>query len=180
VEANKSVSNLVTYLVTQGYKRISFIGGPEFLKIHLDRLDGYRYGLAINQLPEDPHLVHLADLSSAGGYQAARRLLQLPDPPDAIICINDETAFGVLHAAREAQRNVGIDLAVTGFDGVQDAIYAQPSLTTLDQPVYEIARKLMNMVLAEIIGTPVQERQITIEPTLRIRASTEKRVIHVV
>jgi LacI family transcriptional regulator, galactose operon repressor len=174
VEAVNSVSNLVTHLVTQGRKRIAFVGGPEFLAIHIDRLEGYRCGLAINRLPEDPTIVQLADLSSNGGYQAAKRMLWLPDPPDAIICVNDETAFGVLRATHEAQRIVGVDLAITGFDGVQDSIYTEPPLTTLDQPVYDIARQLVRMVLAEIAGTPIPERQVVIEPTLRLRASTNK------
>ncbi len=177
VEAVNSVSNLVTHLATQGYRKIAFIGGPEFLTLHTDRLEGYRRGLAINHHPEDPALVHLADLSSAGGYSAAKRMLWLPDPPDAIVCVNDETAFGVLHAAHEAQRIVGVDLAVTGFDGVQESVYSQPSLTTLDQPVYDIARQLIRMVLAEIAGSPLPERQVIIEPILRIRASTTRTLI---
>jgi DNA-binding LacI/PurR family transcriptional regulator len=174
VEAVNSVSNLVNHLVTQGCKRIAFVGGPEFLTIHIDRLEGYRRGLAINHLPEDPTLVYLADLTSTGGYKEGKRMLWLPDPPDAIICVNDETAFGVLHAAHETGRTVGVDLAITGFDGVQDSIYTEPPLTTLDQPVYNIARQLVCMVMAEIAGTPIPERQVVIEPILRIRASTNK------
>jgi LacI family transcriptional regulator len=174
VEGFNSVSNLVTHLASQGYQRIAFIGGPEYLTIHNDRLEGYRHGLAINHLVENPAMVHLADLSSTGGYQAAKRMLWLPDPPDAIVCVNDETAFGALHAAHEAQRIVGVDLAITGFDGVQDAVYALPSLTTLVQPIYDIARQLMSMVMAEIAGKPMLHRQVTIEPALRIRASTTK------
>jgi LacI family transcriptional regulator len=174
VEAVESVANLVSYLVKQGRKRIAFIGGPEFLTIHSDRLQGYRKGLAQNYLPEDPTFVVLADLTSSGGYQAAKRLLLLSNSPDAIVCINDETAFGVLQAAREAQRSVGADLAVTGFDGIEDAIYTQPSLTTLNQPVYEISRQLVRMLLAEINGSPATENQVVIQPTLHIRDSTKK------
>jgi LacI family transcriptional regulator len=177
VEAINSVSNLVTHLATQGFRKIAFVGGPEFLIIHIDRLEGYRHGLAINHLPEDPALVHLADLSSTGGYTAAKRMLGLSDPPDAIVCINDETAFGVLHAAHEVQRAVGVDLAVTGFDGLQDSIFTQPPLTTIDQPVYDIARQLIRMVLAEIAGKTIPERQVIIEPVLRIRASTTNSLI---
>jgi LacI family transcriptional regulator len=172
VDGQESVSNLVSYLVKQGRKRIAFVGGPEFLTIHYDRLEGYRHGLAQNYLPEDPTFVVLSDLTSSGGYQAAKRLLLLSTPPDAIVCVNDETAYGVLHAAREAQRNVGPDLAVTGFDGIEDSIYSQPSLTTLDQPIYDIASQLVRMVLAEINGSPLAEKQVVIQPTLRIRDST--------
>ncbi len=172
VDGVESISNLISYLVTQRFKRIAFIGGPEFLTIHIDRLNGYRHGLKINDLPEAPGLVILADLTSSGGYQAAKRLLQLPDPPDAIVCVNDETAFGVLHAAREANRVVGVDLAVTGYDGVQDSIYTDPSLTTLDQPVYDIARRLVQMVINNIKGIQNSENRVVLQPTLRIRDST--------
>ncbi len=90
------------------------------------------------------------------------------------MCINDETAFGVLRAAHDAGRIVGTDLAVTGFDGVQDSNYSQPTLTTLDQPLYDIARQLVNMVLAEITGKTLGERFMVIEPKLQIRESTGK------
>jgi len=175
VESKKSVIALVNHIREKGYRRCAYIGGPAHLVIHADRFEGFVQGLASNQIPLDPALVVNADLTSAGGYAAAKRLLWLPDPPDAFVCINDETAFGVLHAAREAGRIVGADLAVAGFDGVQESKYSQPTLTTLDQPLYDIARQLVRMLLAVIDEQPISERHVIVQPVLQIRESTEKR-----
>jgi len=98
-------------------------------------------------------------------------LLSLPDPPDAIFCINDETAFGVLHAAHSLGLEIGKQLAVAGFDGVQDARHTEPPLTTLDIPVFEIARRLVDMLLKTIAGEAVAS-PIFIKPKLLIRPST--------
>jgi len=174
VESTASVASLVNHLINRKFQRIAFIGGPAHLTIHADRFYGYCHALALNQIPLDPSLLTSSDLTSAGGYQSAKQLLSRKDPPDAILCINDETAFGVLHAAREAGHLVGVDIAVAGFDGVQDSKYSQPTLTTLDQPLYEIARQLVRMLIAEITGKPLDERHIMIQPVLRIRESTGK------
>jgi DNA-binding LacI/PurR family transcriptional regulator len=91
-----------------------------------------------------------------------------------MICITDETAFGVLHAAHEADVSVGESLAVAGFDGVQDSLYSQPPLTIVDQPICEIAHQLVRMLLAEINGETLPERQVVIQPVLRFRHSTIK------
>jgi len=120
----------------------------------------------------DEEFITIADLTSTGGYQSAIELLSLPDPPDAILCINDETALGVLRAANELGMRVGKDLAVAGFDGVRDAKYSNPPLTTVDQPVYDIARQLVRMLVDEIRGTHLLERRVVLPPRLLIREST--------
>jgi DNA-binding LacI/PurR family transcriptional regulator len=99
-------------------------------------------------------------------------MLSIPDPPDAIVCINDETAFGVLHAAHEMDILIGTDLAVAGFDGVQASSYSEPPLTTLDIPVYDIARQLVKMLVSEIQVIAIPERQVVYQPKLLIREST--------
>jgi DNA-binding LacI/PurR family transcriptional regulator len=142
------------------------------LKIQVDRFEGFQAGLSQNSLPFDPALVEEGDLTSAGGYAATKRLLSIPDPPDAILCVNDETAFGALRAIDEAQLRAGEDIAVAGFDGVRDARYSNPPLTTLDQPVYDIARQLVRLLSAQISGQPTPSPRVVLEPTLLIRAST--------
>jgi len=174
VENKNSMSSLVEHLVAQGFQRLAFVGGPENLTIHHDRFAGYLQGLADHNLPFDPLLVTQADLTSPGGYQAASQLLSIANPPDAMICVNDETAFGVLHAAHEAHLAVGEEFAVTGFDGVQDSNYSQPPLTTVDQPVPEIAHLLIHMLLAEINRDPLPEQHVVIQPVLRFRHSSIK------
>lgn len=163
---------LVMHIAGQGYRRIAFVGGPAMLKIQAERLEGYRVGLAQAGLLFDPGFVVAGNLTSAMGYQLAMTLLSQANPPDAFVCINDQTAFGVMHAVHEVGRFVGREIAVAGFDGVQSAGYSQPPLTTLDQPVYEIARRLLQLLVAEINHQAMSERQVRLTPELLIRPST--------
>jgi LacI family transcriptional regulator len=172
VKREEGMVELITHLVNRGFNRIAYLGGPLDLKIQADQFNGYRRGLETNHLPFDVSLVAPGDLTSSGGYQSTRRLLSLPDPPDAIVCVNDETAFGVLHAAHELGRKIGNDFAVAGFDGVQASGHTEPPLTSLDIPIYEVARQLVKMLIAEITGQPLAERQVKLPPKLLIRAST--------
>ena len=172
VNRQEGIIELVAHLAEHGFQRIACIGGPADLKIQADQFDGYCQGLGAIDIPFDTRLVTISDLTSAGGYEATNRLLSIPDPPDAIICINDETAFGVLRAAREAGLQVGSDLAVAGFDGVQLSRYTEPPLTTLDIPVYDIACLLVKMLSAELTGKPYPERMVVLQPNLLIREST--------
>jgi DNA-binding LacI/PurR family transcriptional regulator len=120
----------------------------------------------------DPSLVVVGDLTTEGGYHAAAQLLALTHPPTAITCVDDLTAIGVLHAARELCRVVGQDLAVAGFDGIEGFEHTQPPLTTVNQPVYQIARQLVQMLALQIAGKPLPEKRVQIEPVLEIRQST--------
>jgi LacI family transcriptional regulator len=172
INRQAGIIELVAHLAERGFRWIACIGGPANLKIQMEQFDGYCQGLGAVNIPFESNLITLGDLTSIGGYQATKRLLSIPDPPDAIICINDETAFGVLHAAHEAGLQVGKDLAVAGFDGVQLSKYTEPPLTTLDIPVYDIACRLVKMLVAEIAGQPLPERQVVLRPKLLIREST--------
>jgi LacI family transcriptional regulator len=174
VEVNRQggIVELVTHLVERGFRGIAYLGGPSELKIHADQFEGYRQGLEKAGILYDSNLLATSDLTSSGGYLATKRMLSIPDPPDAIVCINDETAFGVLHAAHEMGMIVGRDLAVAGFDGVQASRYTEPPLTTLDIPVYDIARRLVMMVISEIQGISIPKRRVVYQPKLLIREST--------
>lgn len=172
VDNASSMTDLVAHLVGRGFQRIAFIGGPEQLVIQNERFLGYRRGLSDMHLPLDPDLVETSDLTGTSGYQATKRLRSIPDPPDAIMCINDETAFGALHALRDLGVEIGKEVAVTGFDGVAASAHSDPPLTTLDIPVYEIARKLVVLLAAELKHQPAGERHIIYAPRLLKRLST--------
>jgi DNA-binding LacI/PurR family transcriptional regulator len=172
VDNASSMASLVAHLAGCGFRRIAFIGGPEQLVIQNERLMGYRQGLADMQLAFDPELVMTSDLTGTSGYQATKRLRWLTDPPDAIMCINDETAFGALHALRDLGVHIGKDVAVTGFDGVAASAHSDPPLTTLDIPVHEIAHKLVDLLAAELKHQPALERRIVYAPRLLKRLST--------
>lgn len=172
IDRQSAVVELVQHLAMRGFRKIACIGGPVDLQSQAGQVQGYLNGLKTAGLRSRRGFLVESDLTSAGGYQASERLLSIPDPPEAIICINDETAFGVLRAAHELGLQVGRDLAVAGFDGVQASRFSEPPLTSLDIPVYDLACQLVRMLVPEIRGVPLPERQLVVRPGLLIREST--------
>jgi len=172
VDNRECMRELVEFLAAKGRRRIAYIGSSEDLVIQAERFEGDRQGLQSAGLEFDPQRVDTCNLTRQGGYQAARRLLTLTEQPDAVVCINDLTAFGVIHAAEERGLAVGHDLAVTGFDGVEESENQHPPLTTLNQPVYEIARRLVRMLLAVMHGETLEPPRVRLRPERVLRAST--------
>ena len=171
-DADRAYQELMAYLAKKGHSRIAYIGAASDLKIEHDRFNSYRSGLQLANLSLDLELVKQSNLTPEGGFQAAGRLLAQANPPTAIVCINDLTAIGAMHAAHRLGLNIGKDLAIAGFDGIADSAHTEPPLTTIDQPVYSIAQQLVSMLLALINGDFLEENQVKIEPKLIIREST--------
>ena len=175
IEGARAYMELVDHIQKIGFSRFAFVGGPADLINHIERLRWFKAALKKNGLEVVQANVVSTDMSSTGGYEAAQRLLRIPDPPDAIVCVNDETAFGVLHALHETGLAVGTDVAVAGFEGVQDSRHTEPPLTTLDIPVTEIARQLAQQLIEQINNPTLEIREIVIEPQLVVRTSTGER-----
>lgn len=172
VDGAAGMRRLVDHLVEQGHRRIAYICAPPDLTLQADRFKGYLAGLRAAGLEYAGELVVEGDLTRKGGFNAANHLLALPDPPTAIIGVNDLTAIGVLHAASEKNIRVGPDLAIAGFDGIEDTEHTHPMLTTIRQPVYEVGRRITAMLIQIITGEQIDEKIYLIQPELIIRAST--------
>ncbi|HWD42727.1 MAG TPA: LacI family DNA-binding transcriptional regulator [Actinomycetota bacterium] len=143
----------VEHLVRRGRRRIATITGPLDMEVGLDRLEGYRDGLAAAGLAAGQALVETGDFTEEGGAAAMARLLARPGPPvDAVFAASDLMAAGALRALRAAGRRVPEDVAVVGFEDSAVARYAQPPLTTVRQPIEEMGRQATRMLLAKIAG----------------------------
>jgi LacI family transcriptional regulator len=171
-DARTGFSNLVRHLVERGYSRIAYIGAPAMYSLQIDRFRGYQDGLAAAGISFDESLVTEGDFTFTGGYQAALQLLDLPQSPTAIMCVNDMTAIGTMRAAHERGFEVGRDLAITGYDGTEASEHTQPPLTTLKAPVYESARRLSAMLFALLAGEQIANLQLTNQTELIVRGST--------
>jgi DNA-binding LacI/PurR family transcriptional regulator len=123
-------------------------------------------------LPVRAEWIVSGNLTIEGGYQAAKRMRWVPDPPQAIVCVNDETAFGVMRAVNEMGLKIGDELAVTGFDGVSYSEYSKPSLTTQYYPIYDMARQMVKMLVAVLEGKAIPDLSPNYKPVLQKRAST--------
>jgi len=161
----------VEHLLSLGHHQIAFVGGLERY-LHKDRrLGAYQAALEAAGLPFDPELVQAGDYKIEGGRLALRRLLELPDPPTAVVTVSDATAIGVLHAARSAGLRVPDDLSVVGFDDVLLASVVDPPVTTVAIPRQLAGAAAVDLVARLIHGQPCPA--CTVLPTqLIVRAST--------
>jgi LacI family transcriptional regulator len=159
------------HLIGLGHRRIGFIGGRSDLQSAIRRRQGYEDGLRRAGLPVDADLIQDGDFTAAMAGLCARRLLNLPDPPTAIFAANDQSAFGVISAARELGIRIPDDLSVVGFDNIPEAAYSQPALTTVDQFVAEMGYAAIQLLMNLIQGNPQENDLITIPTQLVIRDS---------
>ena len=160
------------HLVELGHRRIAMISGPEHVLCFCARLDGYRSALAAADLPADPALVVVAEPAREDGCAAARTLLALPQRPTAIFTANDLQALGVYQAAREAGLRIPEDLSVVGFDDLPVVSWVDPPLTTVHQPLVEMAVTATELALALGRGEKVPQVGMELATTLTVRAST--------
>lgn len=172
VQDRQAFTRVVLHLVEQGHRRIALIGGPDDLLLSQQRLAGYQDGLKRARIAFEPTLHAAGDLTEEGGYRAAQHLLGIAEPPTAILSCNDLTALGVLRAARERRLHVGSELAIAGYDGLKETEFTTPPLTTISQPTYEIARRLVVMLDGLLHDRPPGESEVVIQPQLIVRAST--------
>lgn len=134
------------HLVSLGHRRIATITGPQEQDNAVARLAGYRTALIQAGLPVDDELIRTGDYGVDGGFRAAGLLLRLDDPPTAVFASSDDTALGVLRAAREHGVRVPRDLSVVGFDDLPVAPWLDPPLTTVRQPLAELGDAAVTLV----------------------------------
>jgi DNA-binding LacI/PurR family transcriptional regulator len=160
------------HLLGLGHRRIAVIGGPDGILCSRARMDGYRAAMDAAGVPIDPELVSHGPFQVEEGVKKGRALLRRPDPPTAIISGNDLQALGVYQAAREARLHIPEDLSVVGFDDLPVARWVGPPLTTVRQPLVEMAVAAADLVLALARGDKPAQTRLELATELVIREST--------
>ncbi|MFJ8937820.1 LacI family DNA-binding transcriptional regulator [Streptomyces sp. NPDC102365] len=161
------------HLADLGHRRIGVISGPSRMMCSRARLDGYRAALDTAGLPVDPALVRSGDFHHDSGYRAGLELLRLPDRPTAVFAGNDLQALGLYEAARELGLRVPEDLSIVGFDDLPVARWVGPPLTTVRQPLTEMAEAAARLVLD--LGRserPSTATRVELATSLVVRSST--------
>lgn len=170
---------MTRYLIALGHVRIGFIVGDPNQTASGQRLSGYQAALREAGIPIDADIVMQGDFTYRSGLDAADRLLSLASPPTAIFASNDDMAAAVLSVAHRRHLEVPRDLSVCGFDDTAMATSVWPELTTIRQPIGEMARAAVE-ILAQAVrardgwaGVAPQHRQLDF--TLVERASTARK-----
>jgi LacI family transcriptional regulator len=135
------------HLVSHGYTEIGIISGPEHLSTSHDRFAGWEQAMRAAGLPIRQEWVTAAPFSKAAGLEAGRRVFAGSSIPQAIFATSDQQAVGLLRAASEARVRVPEDVAVITFDGTEDAEFSVPPLSTIRQPIEEIAKSAVGLLL---------------------------------
>jgi LacI family xylobiose transport system transcriptional regulator len=160
------------HLLELGHRRIAIITGPANALSSRARLDGYRAALDTSGVPVDPDLICQGDFQIEDGLAHTHRLLRLPDPPTAVFACNDGEAIGVYHAAKEAGLRIPEDLSVVGFDDMPPMRWAIPPLTTIRQPLAEMAAAATSMLVTLARGETLPQHRVEFATSLVIRGST--------
>ncbi|WP_026554712.1 LacI family DNA-binding transcriptional regulator [Arthrobacter sp. 35W] len=137
----------VEHLIGHGHRDIALLVGKDIDPSRVDpRHNGWRKALHEAGLAEGP--VEYTDFSRQGGYEAALRLLQRPKPPTALFASSDLLAVGALRAIHEAKLSIPDDIAVVSFDGTSESEFSWPQLTTVRQPISQIAEAAVEAALS--------------------------------
>ncbi len=174
VDSVQASYDATTHLISLGRRRIAAIGVGGGAGTGSVRRRGYRKALKAAGIAHDPAL----ELAGTGyhredGAASMRELLALPERPDAVFCFNDLLALGALRTLAEAGLSVPGDVAVVGFDDIEDGRYHSPSLTTIAPDMEWLADHAVELLLDRIAGNgEAARRDLTVPHTLKIRESS--------
>ncbi len=167
---------LTQHFIDLGHRRIGFISPAPGLMFGRHRLQGFKETMAANNLAVSPEWIVNGDMTQNGGATAVEQLLAIQPRLTAIIAGNDLMAIGAMNRISQHGLQAGRDIAVGGFDDIPLAAFTNPPLTTLHQPIAEIAKQLCGMLIALVSGQPLAKRHSLLMPTLIVRESSGSRI----
>jgi LacI family transcriptional regulator len=171
VDNQLSARRAVEHLIAHDHQRIGMIGGTDNLIAAVDRRAGYMQALSAAGLPVDPDLYVSADFDEAMAFEAAHRLMELPDPPTAIFCASDTMAIGALAALHQRGLTVPGDVALFGFDGSERSATTNPPISTISQPIPLLGQEAVLMLLQRIEAPDAPPMHRLLPTELILRAS---------
>jgi len=164
-------SLVADYLVDLGHKRIAMITGNLQTQSGQHRLEGFRKRM-LDRLGEFPdELCQEGDYSRRSARSATEKLLELSNPPTAIFASSDDMALEVLAVLNERNIRIPEDISVIGFDDNPESLYGQVSLTTVRQPLFQMAEEAVRMLNAIVLQKEKQPFHKVLTPELVMRDS---------
>ncbi|NDW12039.1 LacI family transcriptional regulator [Bacteroides sp. 214] len=168
-----SAQEATEHLLFHGSQQIAFIGGSNHLAIVKERKHGYLQALREHDIPIDRNLVVCKRIGYEAGYEAARQLLTLSYPPDAIVAMTDSLAFGTMKAIKELGLSIPQDIALIGYTDETHANYVDPPLTAVTHQTYKMGETACELLIDQLKGSSKIE-QVIIPCVLSIRGSSIK------
>ena len=163
----------VEHLIGLGRRNIAMITGPVTIGCHRERLAAFRAAMDNSGLSAPENLIYEAtDDSYSAGIAATAQLLERRQPFDALFVGNDAMALGAMRSLRASGIKIPDDVAICGFDDIISARYADPPLTTIYNPLYEMGGQAVRMLLDACAGQELPTEPVLLPTRLVTRAST--------
>ncbi|MER6010949.1 LacI family DNA-binding transcriptional regulator [Streptomyces bluensis] len=160
------------HLLALGHERIACVGGYPRTMCGSARIAGYRSALASAGIRHRAEYVRHGDFDEASAHRRMLELLDLPEPPTAVFVCSDQMALGVYRALAERGLRVPDDMSVVGFDDLPEARWASPGLTTVRQPLSEMAATALRLLVRLMAGDQPEGTRTELSTRLVERAST--------
>jgi DNA-binding LacI/PurR family transcriptional regulator len=160
------------HLIDLGHKRIAYVGQAALETLHTDRIASYRQALSEASLLFDESLVISAGTEPGSGYQVMQKLLDLAQPPTAVLAIHDPLAIECLHAVIDVGLRVPEDVAIIGSDNLRESQATTLPLTTIHPPLAAIGRQAMEGLLLQLSDKSSGLTRLVLPAQLVIRQST--------
>jgi LacI family transcriptional regulator len=171
IDNKKGAFAAVEYLINLGHKHIATITGGMVTQAAVHRLEGYRQALKNHGLPAKESYIIKGDYSRRSARQAMEKFLNMEEPPTAVFAASDDMALEAIEVIIEKGLKVPEDISVVGFDDNPAGIYGPVSLTTVKQPLYEMAQKATKEFSVIISGKNKSAVKIVLPTELVIRES---------
>jgi DNA-binding LacI/PurR family transcriptional regulator len=168
------IRQAVAHVVQLGHRRVAFIAGPLDLHSARTRRQAFVDGMRAHAIKPDPKLLREGTHTAEGGQQAMAALLKSPKRPTAVLCSNDWTAIGALHAVDAAGLRVPEDISIVGFDDIPLASYTRPPLTSVRMSAGDVGATAFDALLRLIGGERPEGDAYQIPTRLVVRASTAR------
>ena len=162
---------MTEYLISKGHKKIFFIAGPSNLLMAQQRLSGFRDAMYVNKIDVTENMIFSSDFTIESGREMVKEILSNKEKPDAIFCICDNVAFGVIQYLKEKGYNIPADIAVAGYTDEPVASLIDPPLTTVRQPIREIGVNAAELLFRQLKYSNFKPVDITMPVQIIIRGS---------
>lgn len=173
VDNTQMVRLLMQHLYDLGHRKIAHLSGPPNVILAQERMSSYRQFIHDSGLTYEYVTQNGGTWASEEGYRATLELLNHHNErPTAILASNDTMAIGASRAIREMGLRIPDDISLVGIDDIEICRYLNPALTTVQQPLAELARVSVGMLLGLLQGKPLPDQHVILPPKLIIRDST--------
>ncbi len=159
-------------LIAAGFKRIAHISGSDIYESSAQRLEGYKQALRDHGLEIAEELIASGNFTIAGGYEALAGWIERGQLPEAVFAADDNTAFGVIDAARKFRISIPAELSVIGYDDHPFGSMLHPALSTVRQPTPELGKQGVELLLNVLSGKVKRAVTITLKPEVVLRDTT--------